>query len=120
MQLLLLSGSHDYISQECKNLILRLVRNDPNQRPTAKEALQDPWFTMKSNLENSMDRSHNKSLSLALKKMKERSIIKSVMADNTLERISMMTMKGELLKRGIDMRRVTRARRASSDIFFPV
>ena len=33
------------ISSEAKKLVVRLLMHDPNRRPTAAQALDDPWFT---------------------------------------------------------------------------
>jgi len=36
------------ISDEAKDLIKKLLNRDPNQRPSATEALKHPWFFVKS------------------------------------------------------------------------
>lgn len=33
-----------HLSQSGQDLLSKLILKDPNQRPTAKEALQHPWF----------------------------------------------------------------------------
>lgn len=36
------------VSQEAKNLINRILKKNPNERPTLEEILEDPWFKTKS------------------------------------------------------------------------
>lgn len=120
MHRLLCSDSHANIPDECKSLILALVKNEPKERLSAKEALSDSWFSKKS-LDSaffSCSANQDKSLSqAALKKMKERHERKS-WADSTFEKISMKAMNGELLKKGIDLRhqKVQKMRRLSSNM----
>lgn len=34
----------NFISEDCKKFIIRLLNRNPKERPTAKEALEDPWL----------------------------------------------------------------------------
>jgi len=45
----------EMVSEEGKNLIRRLLVVDPNQRPTAEEALKDPWFVKFTNIQKGSD-----------------------------------------------------------------
>ena len=36
------------ISEECKNLVKRMIERDPERRVSAEEALKHPWFNSKS------------------------------------------------------------------------
>jgi serine/threonine protein kinase len=42
-------------SSEVKDLIKKLLNKDPVERISAKEALQHPWFTSKTNTLNNMN-----------------------------------------------------------------
>ena len=33
------------VSPECRSIILRMLTVDPMKRPSAKELLDDPWFS---------------------------------------------------------------------------
>lgn len=80
----------DSLSGEVINLVKRLCTNDPIKRPSAKEALTDPWFNLKltpSNLEIAK-------INLNMRK------VSKVYKNN--ERIGMSKLAVELLKFGID------------------
>lgn len=62
-----LTGSHwSFVSAEAKDLVGRMVRKDPQERCTAMEALQHPWFSLEhaqlkslSNAQENMKRHQN-------------------------------------------------------------
>jgi serine/threonine protein kinase len=38
-------GKHDSISEDCKNLILRMLDKDPQKRIAVSEIMEHPWIT---------------------------------------------------------------------------
>ena len=39
----------DRVSDQARDLIIKMIAEDPNQRISAKEALNHPWITMNFN-----------------------------------------------------------------------
>lgn len=57
----------DYVSEEAKDLLKKLLQKNPNKRISAKEALLHPWIKKYTNINNSANKSNNKGLGLSLK-----------------------------------------------------
>jgi len=34
----------EHVTPQCKEILLKILNTKSDQRPTAKEILQDPWF----------------------------------------------------------------------------
>lgn len=80
-----------------KDLVCSLIRIKPNERPTAKEALQHKWFNKKFGGDD------EQKLGSAIQKLQERKNLKLTNPEmfNSKEGISMTQLTKEILRYGL-------------------